>query len=113
VYAKSSQHGYWHSSTLTPLPFYSDQSIYAQAQHLMSKAPDGLKEIGIHCYELVPIENDQISLFADQITRERHVVEAIDDVNKRYGERTLHSADTLGTGIYVSQKIPFGSTRYL
>jgi len=97
----------------TPLPFYSDQSIYAQVQRLMVKAPTGLKEIGIHCYELVPIENNQISLFADQITRERYVVDAIDDVNKRYGERTLHSANTLSTGIYVSQKIPFGSTRYL
>ncbi len=113
VYAKSSEHGYWHSSVLTPLPFYSDQSIYAQAQQLMTKAPDGLKEIGIHCYELVPIEDNQISLFADQLARERQVVEAIDFVNKRYGERTLHSADTLGTGIYVNQKIPFGSTRYL
>jgi DNA polymerase-4 len=113
VYAKTFEHGYWHSSALTPLPFFSDQSIYAQAQQLMSKAPNGLKEIGVHCYELVPIEDDQMSLFADQIARERHVVEAIDLVNKRYGERTLHSADTLGTGIYVSQKIPFGSTRYL
>jgi len=113
VYAKSRDHGYWHASALTPLPFYSDQSIYAQVQHLMAKAPDGLKEIGVHCYELVPLENDQISLFADEIARERYVVDAIDDINKRYGERTLHSADTLGTGIYVSQKIPFGSTRYL
>jgi DNA polymerase-4 len=113
VYAKTLERGYWHASALTPLPFFSDQSIYAQAQRLMSKAPTGLKEIGIHCYELGPIEDDQISLFADQIAQERHIVEAIDDINKRYGERTLHSADTLGTGIYVSQKIPFGSTRYL
>ena len=113
VYAKSSQHGYWHSSVLTPLPFYSDQSIYAQAQHMFKKAPDGIKEIGIHCYELGPLEDTQVSLFADQIAHERHVVDAIDIVNKRYGERTLHSADTLGTGIYVNQKIPFGSTRYL
>jgi DNA polymerase-4 len=113
VYAKTAEHGYWHASVLTPLPFFSDQSIYAQAQQLLARAPDGMKEIGIHCYELVPIEDDQISLFADQLARERQVVQAIDFVNKRYGERTLHSADTLGTGIYVSQKIPFGSTRYL
>ena len=113
VYAKTLERGYWHLSVLTPLPFFSDQSIYAQAHYLFSKAPDGIREIGIHCYELGPIENDQISLFADQITHERHIAEAIDGVNKRYGDRTLHSADTLGTGIYVNQKIPFGSTRYL
>ncbi len=113
VYAKTYERTYWHSSALTPLPFFSDQSIYAHAQHLFTKAPDGIREIGIHCYELVPLENNQVSLFADQIAREHQVVEAIDGVNKRYGDRTLHSADTLGTGIYVSQKIPFGSTRYL
>lgn len=112
VYARTLQQGYWHASIVAPLPFFSDTSIYTQAQHLFTKAPNGIREIGVHCYELGPIENDQVSLFADQIARERHVVDAIDVVNKRYGERTLHSADTLGTEMYVSQKIPFGSTRY-
>jgi DNA polymerase-4 len=113
VYAKTFERTYWHASTLTPLPFFSDQSIYAQVQRLFAKAPDGIKEIGVHCYELVPLENNQVSLFADQIAHEYQMAETVDDVNKRYGDRTLHSASTLGTGIYVSQKIPFGSTRYL
>ncbi len=113
VYAKTLERGYWHSSSLSILPFSSDQTIFAQAKRLFDKAPDGLKEIGIHCYELEPIEDPQISLFHDQIVREQQVTSAIDDINKRYGERTIHSADTLGTGIYVKQKIPFGSTRYL
>jgi len=113
VYAKTLDRGYWHSSTLSTLPFSSDQTIYMLAHKLFDKAPDGLKEIGIHCYELEPIEDQQISFFNDQIVQERQVTEAIDGINKRYGERTIHSADTLGTGIYVKQKIPFGSTRYL
>ncbi|MFZ2126094.1 MAG: hypothetical protein WAV04_01120 [Candidatus Microsaccharimonas sp.] len=113
VYAKTLEHGYWHSSSLSILPFSSDQTIFAQAKQLFDKAPDGLKEIGIHCYELEPIEDPQISLFHDQIVREQQVTSAIDDINKRYGDRTIHSADTLGTGIYVQAKIPFGSTRYL
>ena len=113
VYAKTLERGYWHASSLSPLPFYSDRAIYTQAAQLFTKAPDMLREIGIHCYELGPLEDSQISLFADEITRERQVVEAVDDLNKRFGERTVHSADTLNTGIYVSTKIPFGSTRYL
>lgn len=113
VYAKTLQHGYWHSSSLSILPFSSDRTIFAQAKRLFDKAPDGLKEIGIHCYELEPLEDPQISLFHDQVVREQQVTSAIDDINKRYGERTVHSADTLGTGIYVRAKIPFGSTRYL
>lgn len=113
VYAKTLDREYWHSSTLSPLPFFSDRSIYTQALQLFNKAPDGIREIGVHCYELTVLEDSQLSLFADEISRERQVVEAVDDLNQRFGERTIHSADTLKTGIYVSTKIPFGSTRYL
>ncbi len=113
VYAKTFDRNYWHSSSLSPLPFYSDQSIFAQALQLFNKAPDNIREIGVHCYELAPLEDSQLSLFADEIARERQVVEAIDTLNKRFGDRTVHSAGTLGTGIYVRTKIPFGSTRYL
>lgn len=113
VYAKTLEREYWHASSLSPLPFFSDQAIYTQAYQLFTKAPDGLKEIGVHCYELADFESSQISLFADEIARERQTVAAIDSLNQRFGERTVHSADTLNTGIYVRTKIPFGSTRYL
>lgn len=113
VYAKTLDRDYWHSSSLSILPFSSDQTIYALASRLFEKAPDRLKEIGVHCYELESIEDPQLSFFNDQIVRERQVTNAIDDINKRWGDRTIHSADTLGTGVYVKQKIPFGSTRYL
>jgi DNA polymerase-4 len=113
VYAKTFNKNNWHSSTLSPLPFFSDRAIYAQALQLFTRAPDGIREIGVHCYELTSYEASQLSLFADEITRERQIVGAVDEVNRRFGERTLHSADTLNTGIYVSTKIPFGSTRYL
>ncbi len=113
VYAKTRSREYWHSSTLSQLPFSSDQTIYLLARKLFEKAPNELKEIGIHCYELEPILDDQMSLFNDQIIRERQVTEAIDGINQRFGERTIHSAHTLGSGVYVKQKIPFGSTRYL
>jgi len=113
VYGKTLDRQYWHSSTLSPLPFFSDQSIYAQALQLFDRAPNNLREIGVHCYELTAAENSQLSFFADEIIRERQVVEAIDEINKKFGDRTIHSAGTLDTGIYVKTKIPFGSTRYL
>tara|TARA_B100000686_G_C16132520_1_gene638097 strand:+ start:127 stop:423 length:297 start_codon:yes stop_codon:yes gene_type:complete len=98
---------------MTPLPFFSDKTIYALARRLFEKAPGDIREIGIHCYELEPIAEDQMSLFQDQLVRERQVTEAVDTINRQFGERTIHSAHTLGTGHYVKQKIPFGSTRYL
>ena len=113
VYAKTLDRDYWHASSMSQIAFCSDQTIYTQAQRLFEHAPTNLKEIGIHCYELEDSDDPQLSLFKDQIVRERQITGAIDDINKQFGERTIHSADTLGTGIYVKQKVPFGSTRYL
>lgn len=112
VYAKTGA-GYWHASRMLTLPFYSNAAIYELARQLFLDAPGGVREIGVHCYELAAANNSQQSLFADELAREHAIVSAADDINERYGERTIVSADTIDTGIYVSQKIPFGSTRYL
>ena len=113
VYVKTYERKYWHARRMCELPFFSNQAIYSLAQQLFAAAPDGIREIGVNCYELSDDIDRQLSLFGDQIASEKHLVKAIDEVNSRYGDRTIHVADTLGTGIYVKQKIPFGSTRYL
>ncbi|NCS83077.1 hypothetical protein GW746_01525, partial [Candidatus Saccharibacteria bacterium] len=113
VYAKTHEREYWHASYLAPLPFFSDQAIYILAQRLFHRAPGNIREIGIHCYQLEESDDSQLGLFADELLQEQGMTRAIDDLNHRFGERTVHSADTLGTGIYVKQKIPFGGTRYL
>lgn len=113
VYAKTTKREYWHACQVSSLPFYSNQTIYEIAKSLFAGAPEDIREIGMHCYELVRSSGDQLGLFADELAQERAVVSAIDTINERYGERTIVSADTIDTGIYVSQKIPFGSTRYL
>lgn len=114
VYVKTYDQGYWHSRSLCQLPFFSDRAIYTQASLLFSKVPPGaIREIGISCYHLVHDQGDQLTLFGDELAREQHITTAIDAINQRFGERTIHAADTLGTGFYVKQKVPFGSTRYL
>lgn len=105
---------YWYQKYLAPLPFYSNAAIWAIASKLFVSAPMGsIREIGIHVYHLHNGSGDQLSLFGDQLAREQQVTWAIDEINARYGERTIHSADTLGTGVFVKTKIPFGSTRYM
>lgn len=103
---------YWQSRYMASLPFYSDQAIYEIARHLFDKAPYPLKEIGITCYELSQPDDNQLQLWGDEIARDKDIVSTMDDINNRWGERTIHSADTLGTDM-VKAKIPFGSTRYL
>jgi DNA polymerase-4 len=112
VYAKTAN-GYWHDSRVSSLPFFSNTTIYELARELFLHAPSGIREIGVHCYKLMEGDVGQLSIFADELAHERAIVRATDEINERYGERTIVSADTIDTGIYVSQKIPFGSTRYL
>lgn len=104
---------YWHSRRMASMPFFSDQAIYAQAEQLFRAAPPNIRSIGVTVYELSNDDDPQLSLFGDQIAKERSIQGAVDEINDRYGKRVIHSADTLGTDDFVKQKIPFGSTRYL
>ncbi|MCB9820243.1 hypothetical protein H6796_03015 [Candidatus Nomurabacteria bacterium] len=119
VHARSYQHrgsgwrgGYWHKSHMASVPFFSNQAIYGIARGILLEAPFPLKEIGVTCYELSEPDDSQLHLFGDEIFREKAITSAVDEINSRYGVRSIHSADTLNTGA-VKQKIPFGSTRYL
>lgn len=105
---------YWHKKYLSPLPFFSDQAIWAIASRLMASAPQGdFREIGVHVYHLQDGNGDQLVLFGDELAREQQVTWAVDSINARWGERTIHSADTMRSSEIVKTKIPFGSTRYL
>lgn len=113
VYAKTIDHRYWHNCKMCPLPFYSDNAINSLAQQLFNNAPGNVKEIGVRCYGLTGGDDRQLSLLGDILAREQHLVGAIDEINNRYGERTIHSGSTLGSNQLIKQKVPFGSTRYL
>jgi hypothetical protein len=105
---------YWHEKQLAALPFFSDTAIWRLAEQLFARAPAGdVREIGIHCYHLHDDTGDQLSLFADEMAREQQLVGAIDGINAAWGNRTIHSANTLDADAFVKAKIPFGSTRYL
>lgn len=113
VYAKADS-GYWHACHVYSVPMLSNRAIYDAARELFRTAPSGIREIGMHCYKLQKGDSiQQLGLFMDEVNRERSLVRTTDDVNSRYGERTIVAADTINTGMYISQKIPFGSTRYL
>jgi len=113
IYIRTLHHKYWHTCHMSPMPFYSDKTINTIAQKLFMSAPASVKEIGVRCYGLSNDDDKQLSLFSDEVVREHYLVSAIDTINKRFGDRTIHSADTLKTGGFIKTKIPFGSTRYL
>lgn len=113
VHTHSQDYSYWQSRHMAPLPFFTDQAIYDQARRLLAQSPDDIREIGVSCYELSKNDDPQLSIFGDDLARDQRMVDAIDEINQRYGERMIHSADTLGTDDFIKQKIPFSSVRFL
>lgn len=103
---------YWKARHMSQTPFFSDQAIYEIARQLFEDAPYPLKEIGISCYELTLPDDSQLHLWGDELARSQALTDAADVINSTWGERTIHSADTIGTDM-MRAKIPFGSTRYL
>jgi DNA polymerase-4 len=112
VYAKTHGSGFWHRCHLAQLPFATDQTIWHIARELFAGAPSDIREIGVTCYKVCVPADEQLSLFGEELLRERKITSAKDDINLRFGPRTIHSAETLQTS-QVKAKIPFGSTRYL
>lgn len=113
VYVKTAHRKYWHKSLVCQVPFFSDKTINFIAQQLFKSAPSNVIEIGVHCYLLEGSGKDQLSLFCDKMASEKSLVWTIDGINRRFGERIIHSADTLEADAVIKQKISFGSTRYL
>lgn len=104
---------YWHATHVSQTPFFSNEAIYGLARQLFVQAPPNIRDINVHVYLLEAGDRSQLSIFNDAIARERAVSVAVDELNARYGENTVHAASTTNTGLFVKTKIPFGSTRYL
>lgn len=104
---------YWHAQFVSQVPFFSNDTIYALAKRLFMSAPPDIRDINVHVYLLSDGEDNQLSLFADEYVRSKAITGAVDEINYRYGERTIHAANTLPTNRIIKTKIPFGSTRYL
>jgi DNA polymerase-4 len=113
IYVRTMNRQYWHTCQMCQVPFFSDGVINNMAQQMFSTAPDGIIEIGVGCYGLSDDNDRQMSLFYDSLVREQNLTGAIDEINRRFGEATIHSAGTLLSRGLVKQKVPFGSTRYL
>lgn len=68
--------------------------------------------ISITLYKLEKDKSKQLTFEHEKIEKAEKVSKVIDEINERFGARTVHSAYTLKSND-MHTKIPFGSTRYL
>jgi DNA polymerase-4 len=113
VYAKYSSGDYWYSRKMFKSSFFTNAGVYRRATLLFNQRPRDSyeREIGVSCYQLSPSTMNQMSLL-EEVNREVWLTEAVDRINKDFGEFTITYANSAASKEIVKQKIPFGSTRY-
>ena len=104
---------YWFKRKMHGSSFYTDQEVYRRALYLINQRPksEAVIQISITCYELSPSARSQISLL-DSTNRAEWLTQAVDEVNDKYGNFVICTANSIAGKSLVKQKIPFGSTRY-
>lgn len=113
VYARYAGGDYWYERRMFKTTFFSNAEVHRRAQLLFNRRPhhDYVREIGVTCYQLTPSDRNQISLL-EEVNRENWLTEAVDQINRQYGEFTMTFAGSYPSRGVVRQKIPFGTTRY-
>ncbi len=88
------------------------RNLYAEIIEENRGKSENPRIIGVSLYKLEDEETKQLSFEHERIEKNEKVAKVIDEINQRFGSRTVHSAYTLKTND-MHTKIPFGSTRYL
>ena len=103
---------YLHRAHIRKTAFNTDQDILQSARELFADFPAPLRIIGITLYKIQAQPEQQLCFDQPTIDAREQLCLAADNINLRFGSRTIHYADSCGTD-HVKTKIPFGSTRYL
>lgn len=103
----------WYLRKMFKVPFFTDREIYRRALYLFNQRPKHLvvTSMGITCYQLTPTSRSQLSLF-ERINKEEWLTTAVDEINERFGDFMVVSANAMLGKVRVKQKIPFGGTKY-
>lgn len=110
---------YWHHGTLFREALYTTQELYQKALLVFNQRPkqDVIKKLSVACYGLASSDQSQPTLFdlADdrQEQRLRHLSDAVDTVNTKYGEFTITPALMMDMDDVVIDRIAFGGVREL
>ena len=109
---------YIHKNILKNETFSTDSDIIEYSKNLFNEIlkeakSDNPRIIGVTLYKLDDTETKQLSFGHEKQEKSKEVAKVIDEINQRFGSRTVHSAYTLKTNEDMHTKIPFGSTRYL
>lgn len=108
-----SDYSYWHKSRKLTHALYAGGDLYEEALTIVACAPDRpVRILAVSCHYLSDTHYEQGELFADN-TRKRALVSAIDAIQDRWGEFTIHPGRMMNMEHKVLDRIAFGGVKGL
>lgn len=105
---------YFHEGKSLEEPIFDSRDIYRVAFRLLRHSPYKLpvKNLAVSCFNLSPRSTFQLDLFRD-VQKQEKLVNALDDINDRWGNFVITPATMVNTQDYVHDRIGFGQIRGL
>lgn len=105
---------HWHQGAIQPGLVFDSRDIYKAALRILSHAPclKPVHTLAVSCFDLVEGNHLQTTFLDDLIKKER-LVQAVDDINERWGDFVITPAHMLGTDSFVPDRISFGGIKEL
>lgn len=104
---------YWVKRKMYKSAFFTDKDVYTRALYLINQRPknEPIKQMSITCYQLEDSFRNQLGIF-EETNKANWLTDAVDEINDRFGNFAICSAESLPGKELVKQKVPFGSTKY-
>ena len=110
--------GWWHEGRLIGRALFDARDVYKAAFRLLLSSPTGegkggnVLNVAVSCFGLSRQHSMQLEIFSD-IPKKRNLTEAQDNINGRWGDFTVASAQSFGGAKVVMDRIAFGGIKEL
>jgi len=103
-----SDYSYWHTGKKLTHARYAGIDLYKEACAVMVRAPDKpIRILAVSCHYLTRTQYDQGELFCDH-TKKRELIAALDAIQNRWGEFSIHPGRMMGMEHKILDRIAFG-----
>lgn len=105
---------WWHKGRQLSQPYFDSRDFYRAVFRLLIEAnpKKSVLNLAVSCSNLTRDSSVQLNFF-DNVSRQESLVDAVDNINEKWGDFTLGSARSLGGSTMVLDRIAFGGVKEL
>lgn len=106
---------HWNKGHKIQQSLFTTLELYRKAQYILNQQPENkvITRLAVSCYDLIPSQSAQASLFDATPEKEKKVSDAMDTINDKYGEFVITPALMMDMDREIKDAIAFGGVREL